>query len=210
MKQTSVYLKIEQTVTVSNKNVYLQDIATLYCIDKVLEKKLNKLVVAVIHAKEDTKYMISVMKIIELISKENPDAEVVNLGESDFILDYKLPKKENKWIEYLKAALVCLIIFVGSAFTIMTFNTDVSVSEVFDKTYELVTGQPKQSGSILEIAYSLGLPIGIIVFFDHFKRSKIHSDPTPIEIQMRTYEEDLNKALIQNASREGKTIDTNS
>lgn len=209
MRTGTLYLKIEQNVEVTNKTVYLEDVAKIYSTDKNIEKKLNKVVVIIIKAKENTKYMISVMKIIEIISKEYPEIEIVNLGEADFILDYKLPGKANKVWEYAKAFIVGIIIFIGSAFTIMTFNTDVSVSEIFDNTYQLITGHPKTGGSVLEIAYSIGLPIGIIIFFDHFSRAKIHNDPTPIEVQMRSYEEDVNKALIQDASREGKTIDSN-
>jgi len=33
------------------------------------------------------------------------------------------------------------------------------------------------------------------------------SDPTPLQVEMRIYEEEVNKALIKEASREGNTID---
>ena len=46
----------------------------------------------------------------------------------------------------------------------MTFNEDVSVADVFDKVYRLVLGQEKQGGSIIEICYAIGLPVGILVF----------------------------------------------
>lgn len=97
--------------------------------------------------------------------------------------------------------------FFGSAFTIMTFNADVSVDKVFDQFYRLVMGHTKSGGSVLEISYSIGLPIGIIVFFNHFTRIKIDSDPTPLQVQLRLYEQDMNTTVIENASREGKTID---
>ena len=32
-------------------------------------------------------------------------------------------------------------------------------------------------------------------------------DPTPIEVEMRVYETEVNKALIETADREGKTVD---
>ena len=35
-------------------------------------------------------------------------------------------------------------------------------------------------------------------------------DPTPIQVEMHTYEEQVNKTLIAAASREGKTIDSDS
>jgi len=54
------------------------------------------------------------------------------------------------------------------------------------------------------------LPVGILVFYNHFRRRKIKDDPTPIQVEMHTYEEQVNKTLIAAASREGKTIDSDS
>lgn len=209
MKNEIIYIKAEQNTKVSNKKVFLRDIVKLYSTDTVMADKLNGQVVMMIKANEDTKYVFSILKIIELISKEYPGVEVINMGETDFIVEYKLPGKPNKTKEYIKAAIVCLVVFFGAAFSIMTFNTDVSVGDVFDKAYGLVLGQGAEHGRIVEIAYSIGLPIGIIVFYNHFSRFKIHTDPTPIQVQMRSFEEDVNKAVIQNSSREGKTLDAN-
>ena len=50
-------------------------------------------------------------------------------------------------------------------------------------------------------------PLGIIVFFNHFSKKKLTTDPTPIHVEMRNYEKQINEAIIQDASREGKTID---
>ena len=91
----------------------------------------------------------------------------------------------------------------------MTFNTDVSVSDVFTEIYEVVLGQGMESNGIVELSYSIGLPLGILIFFNHFSRKATRNDPTPLQVEMRTYEEDANKAMIKNASREGKTIDAN-
>lgn len=57
------------------------------------------------------------------------------------------------------------------------------------------------------MAYSIGLAIGIIVFFNHIGGRRITKDPTPIEVEMRIYEDDVNNALVETADREGKTID---
>jgi stage V sporulation protein AA len=38
-------------------------------------------------------------------------------------------------------------------------------------------------------------------------KKKIDSDPTPLQIQMRQYEKDVNTTVIENASREGKKED---
>ena len=148
-------------------------------------------------------------KVIEEIEKKYPALEIVNLGETDFIITYKVPKQKNKAIEYGKAAFVTLAAFFGGAFSIMTFNTDVSVADVFGLTYQLVLGQEQNGVGIVEMGYSIGLAVGIMVFYNHFFRKIVHNDPTPIQVEMRKYEEELNSAMIQDSAREGKTIDVN-
>ena len=63
----------------------------------------------------------------------------------------------------------------------MAFNTDVGVDELFDKVYFLVTKTKGDGKSILELSYCIGLPVGIIVFFDHFKPAVRRQANTPQE-----------------------------
>ncbi len=210
MNREIVYLKIDQNIKVTNKKVHLEDIAKIYCVDTNLVDQLNHLEVYTLKKDKDTKYCYSILKIIELIQKEHPGVQIVNLGETDFVIEFRIEKKKSKQIlEYVKAVFVTLTVFFGSMFSIMTFNTDVAVDKVFTKVYQLILGHPRNDIGVLEIAYSVGLPIGIIVFFNHFSKMKIHDDPTPLQIEMRNYEEDVNKALLQDSTRENKTIDIN-
>ena len=169
-------------------------------------KKIGDIILYTVGGDKNQKLIFSVMKVIHLIQKEFPGIEVENIGESDFVVEYKMPLTPKKAMEYTKLVLLSLIVFIGAAFTIMTFNTDVSVGEVFDNLYYLVTGVKKEGGSILEVAYSIGILAGILGFYNHFKGQKLHDDPTPIHIEMRNYEEEMNKAIIKDADREGKII----
>ena len=104
MQDRKLYLKIEQNVEVCNSRVFLQDVGKLYSTDKKMVHELNKTEVLVIKSKENAKYMFSILKIIEIIHKKYPDAEVINLGEKDFVLSYVIPGKKRAWWEYCKAA----------------------------------------------------------------------------------------------------------
>ena len=209
MPAKRIYIKIGQHVEVCNSRVFFEDLGKVYSTDPNISHAVNKLEVLQIKSKENVKYMVSILKLIELIQKKYPDAEIINVGEKDFIISYIAPGKKRPMWEYVKAALICVIIGVGAAFSIMTFNTDVSVGDVFDKSYEILNGEGAKSNGIVELSYSIGLPLGMCVFFNHFSRKATKNDPTPLQVEMRTYEEDVNKALIQNAAREGKTIDAN-
>lgn len=207
MEMQTLYIKAEMCSIVTNRKVFLRDVVKLYGTDKKMVKELNEEVVLVVPNEKKCKFAVSVLKIIEILQKQHPNVLVINVGVIDFVIEYIPPGKKKKVLEIAKTIFVCLAVFFGSAFTIMTFNADVSVEKVFDQFYRLVMGHTKSGGSVLEISYSIGLPIGIIVFFNHFTRIKIDSDPTPLQVQLRLYEQDMNTTVIENASREGKSID---
>lgn len=151
--------------------------------------------------------VFSVLKIIELIHEEYPNVDVTNEGEKDFIVEYIPNPRKPKWINAVKTVLLSIIIFFGSSFTIMAFNNDVSVTEVFSKFYMQVMGKASSGVTELEICYSIGLSVGILIFFNHVGHKKITPDPTPIQVEMRKYETDIDTAFIENAERKGHSID---
>ena len=87
----------------------------------------------------------------------------------------------------------------------MTFNEDVSVAKVFDHVYEFVMGVKKKrrlcAGSVL---CHRAATWELLVFYNHINRRKIKDDPTPIQVEMCTYEEQVNKAMIKLAVQGGK------
>lgn len=206
MKSDVVYLKLEQNSQVVNRKILLQDVGEIFAADTDLGKEIGNLVLYTVKGDKNQKLVFSAMKVIEMIQKQRPGLLVENVGEPDFVVEYKMPAAPKKVWEYVKTVILFFIVFFGSAFTIMTFNTDVSVGEVFSGFYEMVMGEKQTNGSIMEIAYSIGIAIGILGFYNHFSSQKVHDDPTPIHIEMRNYEEEMNKAVIKDAAREGKMI----
>ena len=193
-----LYMQIDANIQIKHPHIYLQDIARLSCSDS---KILNRLrVMPVINLKPDApgRYVMSVMDLVDKIQQKEPDLTVTPLGETDFILTYEKPGSQNLIFRWLKIALVCLITFFGVAFSIMTFNADVDVEKLFQQIYFQVTGQNSSGFTPLEIAYSAGLGLGILFFFNHFGHRKITADPTPMQVQMRKYEDDVNTTITEN------------
>ena len=193
-----LYMQIDANIQIKHPHIYLQDIARLSCSDS---KILNRLrVMPVINLKPDApgRYVMSVMDLVDKIQQKEPDLTVTPLGETDFILTYEKPGSQNLIFRWLKIALVCLITFFGAAFSIMTFNADVDVEKLFQQIYFQVTGQNSSGFTPLEIAYSAGLGLGILFFFNHFGHRKITVDPTPMQVQMRKYEDDVNTTITEN------------
>lgn len=209
MKNEYLYIKVDKSSLVNKKRITMKDVVKIYGTNKKMVNDINHMEILTIKEDKKANYIFSILKIIEFISEKYPDVEIINEGEIDFIILYEPLKTPNKALEVLKTVLVCFIVFIGSAFAIMTFNNDVDVFSIFDELYLLFTGVEKDGGGILELAYAIGLPLGIIMFYSHFSKAKLGTDPTPMQIQMRLYEEDVDMTIIENGNREGKTIDVN-
>lgn len=218
-----VYIKPEKHTEVYDRQVCLGQVAQVLCRDRELETCCKEMMVLQITENKEAHYVLSVMDLVAGIQEIHPQAEVINLGESDLIVGY-LPEPRTQGMgQWIKTALVCLIVFFGGAFAIMTFNNDGSVSQIFQDVDRLVlgTGEEMRAGTaeegasqkkttgvwILEISYSVGLVLGVTIFFNHFGKRKITLDPTPIEVQMRLYEDQVGTTVIQNASRKESGID---
>ncbi|TCL60479.1 stage V sporulation protein AA [Kineothrix alysoides] len=207
MSGETLYLKAELCTEVTVDDVFLKDVAKVYCADPHVTAKVKAIKIHRFREKEQTRQVFSILKLIEMIQQACPNVSVENVGEMDVLVKRVNVNKNEGFIVILKIIFVAGISFFGTAFTIMAFHNDIGINKVFGKVYELVMGQAAANYTILELAYSIGLALGIIVFFNHIGGRRITKDPTPIEVEMRIYEKDVNNALIETADREGKTID---
>ena len=207
MRRTEVYLKAEKNSEVHEPDVFLSQVAQVLCRDKDLENRCRAVKLMTIHDEKENRYVCSVVDVVEKLQKACGEVTVVNLGEADFIIDYRPNAKEPGVLSWIKTAAVCLVVFFGAAFAIMTFNNDGSVARIFKDVYYLVTGVQSDGITVLEIGYSLGLMAGVLVFFNHFGKRKLTTDPTPIEVQMRLYEDEVDTTVIQNAARKESGVD---
>ena len=197
----TLYIQTDMNVEVDHPRVHLQDVAKLSGSDSKIVDKCRVLPVTDLTPGKPGRYVVSIIDIIRDIQKKNPDLEVNHIGEPSFIITYEAEEHEHAFFSWVKTAVVCLVSFFGTAFSIMTFNTDVDISKLFSQIFEQMTGQP--GFSILEITYSLGIGLGVLFFFNHFGSKKITQDPTPMQVQMRMYEDDVNSTIIEDVEREG-------
>lgn len=208
--KTTLYIKGDRDVEVTKEEVTLGDILSVECSDQRVIPKVKSLRILKIQQPGQQRYVISILEIIACIHKNCPGIEVQNLGETDIIVTFENQKTPSKFWHIVKAAFVAAVTFFGAAFTIMAFNNDVDVTQLFGQIHELATGRESSGFTILEITYSVGLTIGILLFFNHFGKKRFTVDPTPMEIQMRLYENDIQTTLVENASRRGDEIDVGS
>lgn len=201
-----LYIKGERNTEVTRPDVTLGDILSMECQDKMIPEKLRTVKLVKFVKKGKNRCVISVLEIISKIHEKFPDLDVRNLGETDLIVTCENGKKPSLIWHIVKTAFVAVVTFFGAAFSIMAFNNDVDVTKLFGQIYELTTGQETSGFTILEITYSIGVAAGILIFFNHFGKRRFSDDPTPMEIQMRLYENDIQTTLTESADRKGEEI----
>lgn len=208
-----VYIKAERNIEVTKPDVTLGDVVTMECSNPSVVPKLNTIKLLKFHHtnnKHQNRIAVSILKVIECIHKEYPNITVENMGETDFIVTYEEQKTAGGAVHFMKVIGVIIISFIGAAFSIMAFNNDVDTTKLFAQIYELLTGQKSDGFTILELTYCIGLVIGILTFFNHFGKKKFTVDPTPMEVEMRLYENDIQSTLIETYSRKEKELDVGS
>lgn len=205
MAQATAYIKASGNCRVYKKNITLGDVLKIECSNIGILRSIKQM--DLYRFNHEHAVVFSVLKVIERIHQEYPNLEVVNCGETDFIVEFQLETVKNPLVEKLKLFLISIIVFFGSAFTIMTFHIDIGIQKTFSRFYQQVMGIAKPAVTELEISYSIGVAVGIIVFFNHFSKKKITKDPTPIEVEMKKYNQDLIKTKVAQSDEKGHTID---
>ncbi|MCX4267625.1 MAG: stage V sporulation protein AA [Lachnospiraceae bacterium] len=202
-----LYLKIAKNIEVCQKDIFLSDVASMECTNRDILNKVKAIRLLKIPDQKNNRYVFSILKVIEEIHKICPQLEIQNLGEIDFIIDYEAPRKQSPFIQWGKFLFICLVTFFGAGFSILTFHNDVGVNTIFAELYRKVMGEEAAGYTILEISYSVGLVLGILLFYNHFGGKKVTTDPTPVEVEMRLYEDDINQTLIEGVNRKDKHIE---
>lgn len=198
-----IYIKpVKKAVIAGRTSIYIKDISEVFTNDKLL-KKVKDIKLMEIKNKESKNYLITVIDIIGAIDKALPGHTINNVGEMDTIIEYSHEKaKENKFINIAKIVFVTIILLAGSSTAIMSFHSDAQMASIFENYYYIFFNEKVENPILIDLPYSIGLAVGIIVFFNHFSGKKITEDPTPIEVEMSVYESQVTDNIIDSLNTE--------
>ena len=188
----------------NKKLILIKDIAEIFC-ENIPLNQIENIQVFKIPDVDYGIYKISSIDIIKAIIYRFPKANVINTGEKEVLIEFdSKAHHSNKFINAFKIFSVSVILFFGTSTAIMSFHNDGQVPELMESYYKMFLGDSNEKPYILEIPYSLGVAIGITVFFNHFGKKKITMDPTPIEVQMSTYEDEVIKNQLRETESKEK------
>ena len=149
MGNVNVYLKCDRNVEVQSEDVFLKDVGSLRCADSVTAAKLKALKVHHFGKDEVKRCVISSLKLVELMENTCPNISVQIVGEPDVLVEWISVDRHKGWQQWIKCALVCLVSFFGTAFTIMAYHNDVGINDVFTEIYKMVMNREPQGLNVL-------------------------------------------------------------
>lgn len=196
-----VYVKLKGKVKHSpGTALRVGDVADILT-DSSHESSIRDTVLHVLRPEDGNRYVVDLMHVISAVHKLVPDAAVHGIGAGQMLVDVQIPKRP---VSLLLVAFVWLVLFIGSALAIMNFHTDVSMQEVHVRVYELVTGKKNAHPLILQIPYSIGVGAGMILFFNHLFRKRFNDEPSPLELEMFLYQQNLDEYVLTHEAPGGE------
>jgi stage V sporulation protein AA len=189
----TLYIRLRRRMCIRRgEAVHLGQVAQML-VDPEYESALQKLLLHEPREHEGNIILIDMMLIVERIQLQFPFLQIEHFGEPHCLVEIAEPKKPPNLI---LIALVWLLLFVGSGLAIMNFHADVSMGIVHQRIYQLLTGKWKEHPLLLQIPYSFGIGIGMIIFFNHLFKKKFNEEPSPLEVEMFMYQENVNYYVI--------------
>lgn len=188
------YLRLRRVVPIRRgQDVQLGHIAQMIAPSEY-EQALRKLVIYSPKRIDGNRVLIDMLLIINKIKETAPELQIELFGEPHTLLEIgNKPKRAN----LLLVGLVWLLLFIGSGLTIMNFHADVNMAGVHRRIYELITGHTIERPLILQIPYSFGIGAGMIIFFNHLFKKKFNEEPSPLEVEMFMYQENVNHYVVK-------------
>lgn len=198
---THVYIKLKGKIKQPpGTTLRVGDVADVLT-DSPYESVLQDAVLHVLRIEDGNRYVVDMMHVIRAVRTVMPDADVHGIGAGQMLVEIESPKRPAN---LLLVAFVWLVLFIGSALAIMNFHTDVSMQEVHQRVYELVTGHKNEHPFILQIPYSIGVGAGMILFFNHLFRKRFNEEPSPLELEMFLYQQNLDDYVLTHEAPGGE------
>lgn len=201
MNSKSVYVRMRNRISVHpNHSIKIKDLAQVIAEDKY-KTQIENIAIHQVNSSDKNLVVLDVMRVIKEIYRLQRDLEIQSIGPTQTIVEIKYPK--NKMIP-VYFVFVWLLLFTGAGLAIMNFHEDVSMQAVHQRIYYMVTGEENKYPILLQIPYSFGLGLGMVLFFNHLFKKKFNEEPSPLEVEMFNYQQDLDQYVIIHELKESE------
>jgi stage V sporulation protein AA len=180
------------------ERILLKDVAQIIAPEAVLSD-LQTLMIYQVTEMDQNMIVIDVMEIIKQITNTFEDVEIQSIGPAQTIVEVIFKKKKVSVPIFI---LIWFLLFFGSAMTIMNFHDDVSMQSVQEKIYTIITEKKAAKPLLFQIPYSIGLGLGMVLFFNHVFKKRLNEEPSPLEVEIFNYQLDLDNYVVIHENKE--------
>jgi len=185
---TTVYIRMKKKIEVDQDAILrLSDLAYIVTSSSV-KQTMEKLPLYEITKQDDQYVVIDNFHVIQSIKKHFPSMEIELNGETETIVQIK---EVTRRAPYFFIGFVWIIFFIGTAMTIMNFHYDVSMQEVQQKIHYIFTGIESKHPLIIQVPYSIGLGVGMVLFLNHWFKKRFNEEPSPLELELFQYKKTI-------------------
>ncbi|HEO8418803.1 stage V sporulation protein AA [Niallia sp. FSL W8-0635] len=195
----TIYIRMRHRIQKkSDERIFLKDLAQIIATEQLLSSLKN---LCLYHITEQDKNIIIIdsTQVIREIKKQYKDLEIQLIGPAQTIIEVVFAKKKVTLPFFI---LVWLLLFIGSGLTIMNFHEDVSMQTVHQRIFKMITGKEIEKPLIFQIPYSIGLGLGMVIFFNHVFKKRLNEEPSPLEVEVFNYQQSLDQYMIMHENKE--------
>ncbi|GIO30809.1 MULTISPECIES: stage V sporulation protein AA [Paenibacillus] len=189
----TVYLQLRSRVPITQGRVVTLGHVARILSDPEWEAPLRNLELVEPQKWDGNLLLIDLMQIIPKVQQLIPGVKIEPIGQNHVLVEVVQKPRKPSFLLFL---LVWLLLFFGSALTIMNFHADVNMQEVQIRTVEMLTGKRDEHPYLFQAAYSFGIGFGMVVFFNHLFKKKWNEEPTPLEVEMFLYQENIDQFVV--------------
>ncbi len=187
-----IYIQFKKDIRIQQLGtIVLRDIAQI----SIPHEEIEQTPLYTITEKDGTYVVIDSFIILSHLQKTFPHIRIQMTGPSQCLIHIEQPEKKGA---LARAIIVWIILFIGTAMTIMNFHYDVSMQEVQQKLHYLLTGRENDYPLFIQIPYSIGLGVGMLLFFNYWFRKKFTDEPSPLEIELFNYQQQIKTYTMEN------------
>ncbi|MGO4539783.1 stage V sporulation protein AA [Paenibacillus sp. 2TAB19] len=204
-KPSLLYLRLKKRIYMRpEQHVTLGQAARLLAADAETEQSLKQLILYEHKKADGNRVVIDLLQIVKAIREAAPGLSVEAYGDPQvLVMIAEKPVKPRIFVLILS----WLLLFFGAGLAIMNFHTDVSMKEVHTRIVELISGKQIEHPLWFQIPYSLGIGLGMVLFFNHLFRKRFNEEPNPLEVELYMYQENVNAYVIADEMRKKSDYD---
>ncbi|MFI3210989.1 MAG: stage V sporulation protein AA [Peptostreptococcaceae bacterium] len=190
MKDIYLMPKKQNKFKSSKKNLYIKDIYEVY--PSEFEEQINNILVR--RYDEIKEYdVIHLGEVIEIINQKTKAFNITFLVVDDLIVFFDDENKDHT--KYLRVFITSLVVFIGSIMGIMNFHADVNMSESQFNMVNAISNNPKEHLPYFQVSYTIGIGVGVSLFFNKFIPNYSKDEPSPLDLKMKSLTKEMENQL---------------